>query len=79
MKHTPLSRAIQALEDLALKPQHDTIARRAMTVLTMTPVPTDAEWRTGVAIAYALNNSKPASREERRRVIEAVLDAEART
>lgn len=79
MKHTPLSRAIQALEDLALRPEHDAVARRALFVLTMTPVPTDQEWRLGSAIAYALTHAKPASREARRQIIERVLDAEART
>ena len=76
MRTTRLQRALQGLEDLALTPEHDKGARRAMFVLTTTPVPTDSEWRVACAIAYALATAKPASREARRQLIERILDAD---
>lgn len=75
MRPTRFAKAIQALEDLALRPEHDEIARRAMSVLTTKPVPSDHEWQIACAIAAALKIHRPTTLEVRRRVIEAVLDA----
>lgn len=74
LRVTPLAKALQALEDLALRPEHDEAARQCMAILTTTPRPTAAEWRIAQGIAYSLTALKPISREARVRLIESVLD-----
>lgn len=74
MKPTPLSKAFQGLEDLALRPEHDEAARQCMGILTTTPRPMAAEWRVAQGIAYTLTALKPSTREARVRLIESVLD-----